>query len=636
MASTIAHRGPEDEGYYVSPVCVLGHRRLKIIDLSPLGRQPMTNEDGTVWVSFNGEIYNYLDIRNDLVRRGHQFRSRTDTEVLVHLYEEEGDGFLTLLNGMFALALWDSRRGRLLLARDRFGKKPLYYWTNGRQLLFGSEIKAILADPSVPREISPDSLSAYLSLGYIPCPASIFKGIVKLPPASWIAVELDRAGSRLRIDGPHRYWSLQYQPDHRLKLPECVSRIRELIRDAVRVRLFSDVPLGAFLSGGLDSSTIVATMAEAGKKSVETFSVGFDERSFDELRFAEIVAKRFGTNHHVVRCAATALEILPKLVEYYDEPFADPSAIPTYLISEAARQWTTVVLSGDGGDEIFAGYSRYDRGIRLWRRQQNMFSGILGRGIYRGLARLYPATARGWGAFNKRSLPALDSYISDMCIYQQPQKHALLTAKWRALSEGHVFHLARHLADIFGGGEHLSKMQAIDLMLYLPDDILVKVDRASMAVALETRAPLLDYRLAEFMSTVPEKLRYRNGVSKYLLKEAMRDKLPAEIIDREKMGFDVPLKHWFRGQAAELVHDVLLSQCCRERGFFRSQELRRLVDRHHRGRDFSAQLWTAVFFELWCGRWLDHAVPAAVSDVSSESNTMLDVRLCSPPERLVL
>jgi asparagine synthase (glutamine-hydrolysing) len=618
MASMIAHRGPDEEGYHVAPRCVLGHRRLKIIDLSPRGRQPMSNEDGTIRVAFNGEIYNYLDLRDDLVRRGHQFCSKTDTEVLVHHYEEKGERFLSDLNGMFALALWDARRGRLLLARDRFGKKPLYYFIDGSRVIFASELKAILADPSVPRHLDPDALSAYLSLGYVPCPGCIFKGIHKLPPASWMTIELDPAGHGLKIDGPHRYWTLRYQADPRRTETECVARVQDLIRDAVRVRLYSDVPLGAFLSGGLDSSTVVAAMAEVSEAPVETFSVGFDEEPFDELHFAETVAKRFGTNHHVLHCSPNILEILPKLVHHYDEPFADSSAIPTYCISEAARQQTTVILSGDGGDEIFAGYTRYDDGMQVWR-QQNTLPGTLARGMYRFLAEFYPVNARGWGILNKRSLPSLDFYIADMCIYQPPQKRTLLTTAWRDGSDGQAFRTGHDLADAVGGDEFLSRMQGMDQMSYLPDDILVKVDRASMAVGLETRAPLLDYRLAEFMSTVPESLRYRNGIKKYLLKQAVRAKLPAEIIDRPKMGFAVPLKYWLRGQAAELVRDVLLSKSARERGIFRPQELKRLVDGHHGSRDFSSQLWAAVFFESWCRTWLDHSETAVAAPSATTS-----------------
>jgi asparagine synthase (glutamine-hydrolysing) len=520
---------------------------------------------------------------------------------------------------MFAFALWDARRGRLLLARDRFGKKPLYYFIDGCRVLFASELKGILADPSVSRQINPEAFSAYLSLGYVPCPACIFKGIQKLPPASWMTFELDPVTRWLRTDGPHRYWTLRYQPDSRLTEKDCVPRIQDLIRDAVRVRLYSDVPLGAFLSGGLDSSTVVAAMAEVSETPVETFSAGFDEESFDELHFAAIVANHFGTNHHVLHCSPNILEILPKLVSHFDEPFADSSAIPTYCISEAARQQTTVMLSGDGGDEIFAGYTRYDDGMLLWRQQKTL-TGALARGVCRFLVDFYPVKARGWGILNKRSLPAFDSYIADLCIFQPPQKQALLAYEWRALSDGQAFRLGHDLADAMGGDEFLSRMQGMDQMLYLPDDILVKVDRASMAVGLETRAPLLDYRLAEFMSTVPENLRYHNGIKKYLLKQVVRSKLPAEIIDRPKMGFAAPLKHWFRGEAADLVCDVLLSKSARERGIFRPEELKRLVDGHHEGRDLSSQLWAAVFFESWCQKWLDHSVTAAAASMTGPQN----------------
>jgi len=612
MASAIAHRGPEDEGFYLSPLCVLGHRRLKIIDLSPLGRQPMSNEDETVWVSFNGEIYNYLELRAGLVRSGHRFRSQTDTEVLVHLYEEKGEKFLNELNGMYAIALWDDRRRRLLLARDRFGKKPLYYYSDGSRLLFGSELKAILADNSIPRDLNPEALSAYLNLGYVPTPNSILKGIQKLPAASWMTVELDRATRNLKVEGPKRYWNLRYEPDARFTEIDCVWRIQDMVREAVRTRLFSDVPLGAFLSGGLDSSVVVAAMAELSEKPVETFSVAFDEDSFDESRYAAVVAKRFNTNHHLIRCAPNVLEILPKLVYHYDEPFADSSAIPTYSICEAARQHTTVILSGDGGDEVFAGYARYDDGVRLWNKQRAMLGGFA-MGMYRLLADIYPTKARGWGFLNKHSLPALDSYIADLCIFQPAQARELLSSPWREQSNARILQLGHQLASAAGGEGHLSKMQGMDMMLYLPDDILVKVDRASMAVALETRAPLLDYHLAEFMATVPESLRYRNGIKKYLLKQAAQGKLPPEIINRPKMGFGVPLRHWFRGDAGEFVRDILLSKAAGERGIFRREELKRLVDTHRGGqRDLSSQIWTVAFFELWCRRWLDYHVAEPV------------------------
>ena len=608
MAETLRHRGPDDDGFHVSPHCVLGHRRLKIIDLSPLGRQPMSNEDGSVWVSFNGEIYNYLDLRAELLRTGHTLRSQSDTEVLVHLYEAEGDSFLQRLNGMFALALWDERRRRLLLARDRFGKKPLYYFFDGKRLLFGSEPKAVLADESVPREIDREALSQYLALGYIPCPRTIFKGIRKLPPASCLVVELDREGARLL--GPERYWELRYCPDATLTEEDCVDQIRHLIRDAVRIRMYSDVPLGAFLSGGLDSSTVVAGMVEVAERPVETFSIGFDQESHDELPFAERVARHLGTNHHTFRCRPDALEVLPTLVHHYDEPFADSSAVPTYYVSKIAREHVTVALSGDGGDEIFAGYTRYDSGLQRWQFARSFVGGVA-QGALRVLSELYPKELRGWGILYRHSLPPVASYVADLSIYQPVQRHALLRSQTGDTPNGVPLRLFEELARKAGSSDFLSQMQYMDQMVYLPDDILVKVDRASMAVSLETRAPLLDYRLAELMATVPDTLRYREDTRKYLLKKAVAGRLPDEIIYRSKMGFAVPLKDWFRQEAGDFAHETLLSQRARERGFFQTAEVRRLLEGHRAsGRDFASKIWALLFFELWCQTWLDQPVPA--------------------------
>lgn len=607
MADTLAHRGPDNDGFYASPHCLLGHRRLKIIDLSPLGKQPMTNEDESVWVSFNGEIYNYLDLRPELVRRGHRLRSQSDTEVMLHLYEDEGEDFLRLLNGMYAVSLWDQRRGRLLLARDRFGKKPLYYYNDGRRLLFASELKALLADPAVPRELNLEALSTYLALGYIPCPATIFKNIHKLPPASWMVCEGGDDG-RVRLRGPQCYWNLSYRPDRKLTEADCIARIRELIRDAVRIRMFSDVPLGAFLSGGVDSSTVVAAMAEISSHPVETFSIGFDQASFDELQYAEMIAKQFGTRHHTFQCTPDALEVLPTLVHHFDEPFADSSAVPTYYVSKIARQQVTVALSGDGGDEVFAGYTRYDNGMQRhgWTR---ILPEPLVRNAFRLATELYPVGSRGWGILHRNSLAPLDSYMADVSLFQPREKQAVLADGLRARTNGDIFALARGFAAQAGSSEFLSQMQYVDEMLYLPDDILVKVDRASMAVALETRAPLLDYRLAEFLATVPAALRYRNREKKYLLKKSMDGVLPREILYRGKMGFGVPLKHWFRKEAAEFTRDVLTSREARERGLFDPQEVRLCLDRHARGRrDFSGKLWALLFFELWCRNWLDQPV----------------------------
>jgi asparagine synthase (glutamine-hydrolysing) len=614
MAATLAHRGPDNDGFYDSPLCRLGHRRLRIIDLSPLGHQPMSNEDGSVWVSFNGEIYNYLDLRPELLHRGHQFRSQSDTEVLLHLYEEKGEAFLEELNGMYAIALWDTRRERLLLARDRFGKKPLYYFCDGQRLLFGSELKALLADRAVPREMDAAGLSIYFSLGYVPSPATAFCGIQKLPPASVLVAERDPSGKGLRLAGPRRYWNLCYTPDPKLTEDGCVEHIRELIQDAVRIRMYSDVPLGAFLSGGLDSSTVVAAMAGVSERPVETFSIGFDNASYDELPYAETIAKKFRTNHHTFRCTPDALEVLPILVHHFDEPFADSSAIPTYYVSKIARQLVTVALSGDGGDETFAGYTRYDDALDAERKRRAV-SDSLWRGTFRAIAAAYPRTLRGWGYFYRNSLDTLGQYAASMSAFQPAEKAALWSASFREKLQRRMPVEASALyagwaAQAGGAGKApadlLSQTQFVDQMLYLPEDILVKVDRASMVVALEARAPLLDFRLAEFMATVPAAMRYRNRVKKYLLKKAMTGVLPEEIIHRGKKGFSVPLATWFGREARAFVRETLTSRQCRERGIFDPAEVERLLAKQDEERRVVAdKLWVLLFFELWCQHWLE-------------------------------
>jgi asparagine synthase (glutamine-hydrolysing) len=610
MAAAIAHRGPDNDGFYESPHCHLGHRRLRIIDLSPLGHQPMTNEDGSLWVSFNGEIYNYLELRPMLEERGHHFRSQTDTEVLLHLYEDEGEDFLKPLNGMFAVALWDARRRRLLLARDRFGKKPIYYYSDGRRLLFGSELKSLLADPEVPRELDPQALLAYLSLGYVPAPMTVFRGISKLPPASWLSAEVAPEGGRLHLRGPERFWSVHYRPDFSLTEEDCVVEIRRLLRDATRIRLFSDVPLGAFLSGGLDSSAVVAMMAEASSKPVETFSIGFDQASHDELEFAEQVARRFRTRHHTFRCHPDALAALPVLVHHFDEPFGDDSAIPMYYVSKIAREHVTVALSGDGGDELFAGYARYEEAMRRQRFGRSL-PAPLARGFFRVLANVYPRHLRGWGILNRHSLAPIDAYQADLSLFLPQHKAALvapdglLRGATSSIEDDPVFARTRRLAEESGANDLLTAMQYVDQMLYLPEDILVKVDRASMAVALEARAPLLDYRLAEFLATVPADLRFHNGTKKYLLRQAMHGILPEQILTRSKMGFGVPLRHWFRKESCAFAEEVLLSPAARQRGLFREEEVRRILSAHRGGRDMADCIWALIFFELWCRAWLD-------------------------------
>jgi asparagine synthase (glutamine-hydrolysing) len=389
-------------------------------------------------------------------------------------------------------------------------------------------------------------------------------------------------------------------------------QIWSLICDAVRIRMYSDVPLGAFLSGGLDSTTVVAAMASVSERPVETFSIGFDVGAFDETGFAEIAARHFGTKHHVLRCNPDAVEVLPTLVHHYDEPFADSSAIPTYYVSKLAREYVTVALSGDGGDEIFAGYTRYDHGVARWQLAQLLPDAVV-RAAFRLLSRIYPVNRRGWGILHRNSLAPLDAYLANFSIYLPRERHLLLTGTdgENGHESAHLLQRMHRLAAAAGSSDFLSQMQYVDQMLYLPDDILVKVDRASMAVSLEMRAPLLDYRIAELVATVPSDLRYRNRNKKYLLKKAVAGRVPEEILHRGKMGFGVPLKQWFRKGAAEFTRDILLSQAARERGIFRTERVRALLDGHSRnGRDFSSKIWALLFFEMWCQQWLDQSVMA--------------------------
>ncbi len=608
MSAAVAHRGPDDEGLFCDGPAALGHRRLAVIDLSPEARQPLVNEDGSVRVVFNGEIYNFAELRAGLERRGHVFRSRSDTEVIVHLYEEHGEGCLDHLRGMFALAVWDAPRRRLLLARDRLGKKPLYWAEGAGRLLFASEIKAILAEGSTPRV--PDALAIhhYLTYDFVPSPLTAFRGIRRLPPAHFLVLE----GGRVRIE---RYWRLAYGPKAAAPPGELEAELLRRLREAVRLRLVSDVPLGAFLSGGVDSSAVVACMAEAAPGAVRTFSVGFREQEFDETPWARAVAERFGTRHTELLVEPRALEVLPRLVWHFDEPFADSSAIPSWYVAQAAREHVTVVLNGDGGDEDFAGYGRYvandaDRrlearpGGRLWRRAR-----LLAR---RGRDRM-------------RGVPAMASLREDLRRLSPDVANGLRLCRFRPEEKAWLYHPA--FTEAAGAGDSLSLLEeaaaapgaeglvdralAADIALYLPDDLLVKVDVTSMAHGLEARSPLLDHELAEFAARLPERLKLDRGRTKVAFRRALRDILPPELLERPKMGFGVPLARWFRGELRDFVRDTLLDGTARGRGIFREEAVRALLAEHLAGRrDRSSHLWNLVMLEQWHRTFIDPAVPA--------------------------
>jgi asparagine synthase (glutamine-hydrolysing) len=569
----------------------------------------MANEDESVWIIFVGEIYNFRELRRDLQARGARFRTSSDTEVILRAYELDGPACVHRLRGMFSFAISDERARRLVLARDRAGIKPLVYSWDGRRLLFASEIKGILEDPDVPRDLDPDALAEYLTYHYIPGPRTIFRAVKKLPPASVLVLPLDRGEPTVS-----RYWALRLTPDETVGEAEWVEGLRAHLADAVESHMVADVPIGAFLSGGVDSSTVAALMARASSRPVRTFSIGFDEADFDELEFARGVAKRYGTDHYEMVVKPNALDVLPRLVWQFDEPFADSSAVPTYYVSKITREHVTVALSGDGGDENFAGYRRYARAEDLKARLDHGPRALL-RPLWRAVARLLPAGAPGQGYAGLLGADPLDRYFRLMTHQRRETLRRLLTDDFAAAVDAATSPAPyRRLAAESRAPDYVSQLQAIDVERYLPDDILTKVDRTSMLVSLESRVPLLDHKLMEFVATIPTALKLRHGLGKYVLKRAMTGLLPEEILTRRKMGFGVPLGGWFRNELRDMARDVLLSPRARQRGFVRPGAVEELLRIHDRGRrDCSPRLWALLCLELWAREWLDRApsVPAA-------------------------
>jgi len=617
MNRIMAHRGPDGEGYHLDGPVALGHRRLSIIDLSG-GAQPLSNEDGTVWITFNGEVYNFQQLREELKAKGHRFATRSDTETMVHAYEEYGAACVERFRGMFAFAIWDARKGELFAARDRLGKKPLYYWCDGKRFLFASEIKSLLQDPRVKREIDPKALADYLTYHYIPFPGTIFKGISKLEPGHTLTLRSKSApqggaasgaaAGRLEVE-VQRYWDVSYAPDDSISEADWVEALREKLREAVRIRLISEVPLGAFLSGGIDSSTVVALMSQVQSAPVKTFSIGFQEEDFSEVRYARQVAGLFGTEHHEFLVEPDAVDVLPRLAWEFDEPFADASALPTYYLSKLAREHVTVILSGDGGDETFAGYRRYG-----WAQDMGRYDWIptpVKKLLFGLPARIMPDGLKGKGTLNHLSRGAFERYAGLNTFGEHPYLERLLSPELQAgigaeYSGGLPDYSA--MARFYhscSSQEYLTRIQYVDTKLYLSEDILTKVDRASMLCSLETRAPLLDHEVVELAARMPSTLKLRGGETKYILKKAMEGILPQEILYRKKMGFGVPLVHWFKKDLTEYAHDLLLSSEARQRGIFNSGYVESVLAQHQRGgRDLSARIWALLFFEQWCRNWL--------------------------------
>ena len=597
MNQTLVHRGPDDEGYVIDGPAALAARRLSIIDLTT-GHQPIGNEDGSIWAALNGEIYNHQDVRQELEGRGHVFRTRCDTEVITHAYEEWGEDCVQRFNGMFAFAVWDGRRRVLLLVRDRLGVKPLYYALTSEGILFGSELKAILAHPSAPREVDFAALDAFLTFEYIPAPLTIFHGVRKLPAGHLLRLEKGQAMIRQYWDVPVGEMPASEQ--------EYEERLRSLLADAVRLRLISDVPLGAFLSGGVDSSIIVGLMAGHTNGPVKTFSIGFDDPSYNELAYARAVAQHFHTEHREFTIQPDIVDLSERLITHFDEPFADSSMFSTFLVSQVTREHVTVALSGDGGDELFAGYDHYLAGkADQWYRR---LPSVLRRRVFPELVRWLSPSTKKKGAVNKlkrfvegaagpdelghlRWITFLTAADREQ-LYTSALHEQIVTLEPTQYVTGH-FTRARDAAP-------LAQQMYVDLKTYLVDDILVKVDRMSMANSLEVRTPFLDYRVVELAARMPAHLKLRGWERKYILKRAMSSLLPPEVVNRKKEGFSVPLKNWLRGSLREMMQDVLSTDALKRQGWFQPQYVQRLVHEHLTGQaNHGHQLWSLMVLELW-------------------------------------
>ncbi|HZS50745.1 MAG TPA: asparagine synthase (glutamine-hydrolyzing) [Bryobacterales bacterium] len=603
MCSAIVHRGPDDEGLYLGSGVGLGMRRLSIIDLDS-GRQPVRNEDGSVWVVFNGEIYNFRELVIRLRARGHRFYTRSDTETIVHLYEEYGDRCVDHMRGMFAFALWDEKKRRLLLARDRLGIKPLYYADVGGRLLFGSEIKALLELQEVERRLNWDAVAHCLSYLVTPPNESAIAGVHKLPPAHLMTASADRPPA------VSRYWDLHFEPDYGKTEKQFIEGLREHLEESVCLHLISDVPLGAFLSGGIDSSSVVASAARQKTEPLKTFSIGFAEQEFNELGAARRVAEAFHTDHHELVLQPDILERLDHLAWHLDEPFGDSSAIATYMVSQMAAQHVKVVLSGDGGDELFAGYDKY---VVEQRERSRAPLPAPARKMLAFISRAMPEGMRGRNFLRHASRTGFERYLDASTFFRREELRRLFEPEIFAMLSPEPDPGRGAEPDGLEGRHWLTRLQYLDIQRYLPLDILTKVDRMSMAHSIETRVPLLDHKLVEFAATIPPEMQMRNGTTKYILKRAMRGILPDEIINRPKHGFAVPLRYWFRNRLSNYARELLLSAPSRRRGVFNQQYVEKILHLHEKGRDFDLQLWTLISFELWSRAILDRGARTEVA-----------------------
>ena len=612
MNASLVHRGPDEGSLHLEPGLGFGHRRLSIIDVAT-GQQPLFNEDGSVVIVFNGEIYNFQQLIPELEALGHVFHTKSDTEVIVHAWEAWGEDCVSRLRGMFAFALWDRNRQTLFMARDRMGVKPMYWaLLDDGILLFGSELKALLAyqdgrGGGLRRDLDPLAVEEYFALGYVAEPRTIFSQARKLEPGHTLAI---RRGQP--IPAPRPFWDLRFTLDNPIGAEDACEELRARLTESVRLRLISEVPLGAFLSGGVDSSAVVATMAGLSDTPVHTCSIAFDDPAFDEAAFAQTVAERYRTDHFVQTVQSDDFDLIDTLARLYDEPFADSSAIPTYRVCQLARQRVTVALSGDGGDESFGGYRRYRLHLMEERMRRALPAGIR-QPLFGLLGRVYPKADwaprvfRAKTTFEGMARDAVQAYFHSVSILRDPLRSSMFSDDFkRQLGGYHALQVFERHAAKAGTDDALALIQYLDLKTYLVGDINTKVDRASMAHSLEVREPLMDHPLVEWLATLPSNLKVRGQEGKYLLKKAMEPKLPHEILYRPKMGFSVPLARWFRGPLKQRVHDAILGERLRATGWFNTATLRQLVDEHQSGRrDHSAPLWTLLMFEAFLRQVVD-------------------------------
>jgi asparagine synthase (glutamine-hydrolysing) len=594
MTDILVHRGPDDRGLFIDGNVGLGFRRLSIIDLNT-GNQPLSNEDETIWIVFNGEIYNHLELRSSLISKGHIYRTKTDTESIIHLYEEYAEECVNYLRGMFSFVIWDSDKKSLFCARDRFGIKPFYYLANHKSFVWGSEIKTILASSGFEKKINLSALNEYLTYGYISHEHSIFEGVKKLQPGHFMIVKMTSPGEIVI----KKYWQIKYEPAYNISESTWIERIQYSLNEAVKIRLMSDVPLGAFLSGGVDSSSIVALMAKNSEMPIKTFSIGFKENEFDETHFARQIAEKYHTEHYEQIIEPESISMLPLLVGAFDEPFADSSAIPTYYVSKFAREKVKVILSGDGGDELFAGYDSYDRFISI--NNKNIMPPSLKNLIFSSIFRILPDSVKGkkiiyylsknnklasvysalWHDFERRNLLKADLF--GFVNYDLPESK-------RAIE----------LSDYLKYADFTSSLQWLDLKTYLPDDILTKVDRTSMLNSLEVRVPILDHKFAELSFNIPSDLKYNTSSRKYIFKKAMASFLTPDVIKHKKQGFHIPLSKWFRNDLNEYIDDKINASNANLNQYFNMSYVESIKRIHKKGqRDFNSKLWSLLVFDVW-------------------------------------